>query len=131
MEIAVLDDLSIAAIVFGVIVAVLCLRAGRQRDRFDRHARHSHFYVAYMQSEAWAAKRREKLREAGYRCQRRGSHGGRLEVHHRHYETLGHERMSDLEALCAFHHGIADEERRALNIHRAKERLRSLARTSY
>ena len=36
----------------------------------------------------------------------------KLELHHKHYDTLGNEQDSDLEVLCEACHKVADEERR-------------------
>ena len=42
---------------------------------------------------------------AGGACQRCGARA--TDAHHRHYRTLGRERDSDLEALCADCHAQA------------------------
>lgn len=34
-----------------------------------------------------------------------------LQLHHKHYRTLGNERLQDVEALCVDCHKIADKER--------------------
>jgi len=65
--------------------------------------RFSPFYLAYIRSAAWRARRERALRLAGYRCQVCGE-GGRLEVHHRTYERLGHEADADLTVLCRWCH---------------------------
>lgn len=70
--------------------------------RYRTHT-HSGFYDRYMQSRAWRRKRRRKLRRTGGRCEACGLRG-RLEVHHRTYERLGHERMGDLRVVCVHHH---------------------------
>jgi 5-methylcytosine-specific restriction endonuclease McrA len=53
----------------------------------------------YLKSEHWQEVRKEKLKQAGYKCERCGAKES-LDIHHLHYRTLGHERMSDLQALC-------------------------------
>jgi hypothetical protein len=66
-------------------------------------------YQSYLASEVWQARRAWKLEEADYRCQVCYS-GLDLEVHHRTYARLGHERQNDLTVLCSLchqrHHGI-------------------------
>jgi 5-methylcytosine-specific restriction endonuclease McrA len=69
-------------------------------------------YEEYMRSPEWAARRELALATAGHRCQRCGALGG-LEVHHRHYDSLGAEREEDLEVLCKPCHESADRERAA------------------
>lgn len=81
----------------------------------------SAFYRQYMQSVEWQAKRAQKLKQVGYRCEHRRFIFFRckvrywLEVHHKNYKRLGHERMSDLQALCDHHHDEADKKRQANN----------------
>jgi hypothetical protein len=36
---------------------------------------------------------------------------GELQVHHRHYKTLGREQPEDVEVLCPACHRVADAER--------------------
>lgn len=62
-------------------------------------ARASEVYRIYMQSPEWAERRKAKLTEAGYHCERCPSRE-RLEVHHRSYQNFGRERMEELEVLC-------------------------------
>lgn len=56
-------------------------------------------YRDYMHSDAWRRKARKVRKRAGYRCQNCGKKAP-LEVHHKTYERLGHERMRDLIGLC-------------------------------
>jgi len=60
-------------------------------------------YAEYLQSEHWQHVRRAKLAEAS-ECEAEGKHDGALEVHHKHYDTLGKESLDDLIVLCAKHH---------------------------
>jgi hypothetical protein len=73
-------------------------------------------YQQYLRSPAWRATRVRRLAASGYRCEfvsetdnprhcgaRCGATTG-LEVHHRHYRSLGVERDDDLKVLCGFHH---------------------------
>lgn len=56
-------------------------------------------YHEYLQSEGWKVRRQWKLEAAGDRCQLcDATH--HLQVHHRTYERLGNERISDLIVLC-------------------------------
>lgn len=72
--------------------------------------KHSRLYTQYLRSAQWKLKRLDALQHAGYRCARCHS-GMNLEVHHHHYTTLGRERVTDLEVLCALCHPRADKER--------------------
>jgi hypothetical protein len=81
---------------------------------------HTDQYVSYLKSNQWASKRQEKLESVNYSCDRdvgfnyqEGEDGilrrltdcaGLLEVHHRTYDNLGTEPLSDLTVLCKFHH---------------------------
>lgn len=56
-------------------------------------------YLAYMKSAAWERKRQQAFAHHGRFCHKCGS-TSRLDVHHRTYARLGHERMSDLAVLC-------------------------------
>lgn len=61
-------------------------------------------YLEYLDSPEWFAIRRAAMRRANWKCQRETSasarHEGPLDVHHRHYRTLGCERLDDVEVLC-------------------------------
>jgi hypothetical protein len=72
----------------------------------------SSFYDEYLKSEEWAEFRKDALVAAGYRCRRCGF-AGELDVHHKHYTTLGHESLSDVEVLCRDCHAVADAERKS------------------
>ncbi len=73
-------------------------------------------YRAYIRSEAWRRKTRKVHQRSGYRCERCGASGRRLEVHHKTYRRLGRERMSDLIDLCDqchdYVHGRSDYDPR-------------------
>lgn len=53
----------------------------------------------YLRSLHWRSVRAQKIKETGGKCERCGV-GGSLDIHHLSYKNLGHERMSDLQALC-------------------------------
>jgi 5-methylcytosine-specific restriction endonuclease McrA len=56
-------------------------------------------YADYLESAAWLALRERAIERDGRRC--RLCNGQReLQVHHRTYERIGHERLDDLTTLC-------------------------------
>jgi hypothetical protein len=56
-------------------------------------------YATYLLSPEWQRRRAERVRFAGGRCEL--CFGiGRIEVHHRTYERVGAELLTDLIALC-------------------------------
>lgn len=73
-------------------------------------------YQTYISSPAWrtSAARRAELAASGHRCRicNAGRGTARLEVHHRTYERLGRERVSDLTTLCSDCHRNATEHLR-------------------
>ena len=72
-------------------------------------------YREYLQSPHWKKVRHEALRHANYQCQLCSRKGGCiLQVHHKHYKTLGEESYrDDLIVLCRpcheRHHGVLAE----------------------
>ena len=56
-------------------------------------------YSEYLKTDGWQTRRGRALERAENRCQVCNSED-RLEVHHRTYERLGHERAADLIVLC-------------------------------
>jgi hypothetical protein len=81
---------------------------------------HSKGYSQYvsLESKAWELVRKARLDFAGHRCEWRSLLFVRckavesLQCHHRHYHTLGAERLRDVIMLCAKHHQLADRRRR-------------------
>lgn len=65
-------------------------------------------YKDYMQSQEWKNIRTDKLWQANFRCERCGydGTGESIDVHHKTYERLGNERLSDLEVLCRTCHRL-------------------------
>lgn len=61
-------------------------------------------YLQYLDSQEWWTIRRAAMRRAQFRCEQEKPgdprHEGPLDVHHRHYHTLGCERLEDVEVLC-------------------------------
>ena len=86
--------------------------------------KHSKEYSSYMKSDAWSAKREERLQLDDNRCVMCGRPNGLqkdgvtpvLQVHHICYSNLGNEPMSDLVSLCSGCHK---------KIHKYYRRLRS------
>lgn len=71
-------------------------------------------YVEYLASAAWKRLREAKIESVGGKCERchTSKFSARLEVHHKTYARFKHERLEDLEVLCAEAcHPIADAER--------------------
>lgn len=53
---------------------------------------YSELYLTHLHSEAWKETRRRVIERAGRRCER-CSDMAFLEVHHKHYRTLGREEL--------------------------------------
>ena len=71
-------------------------------------------YPAYLESSLWRAKRRAIKEYYHYRCaycHRSQYDSVIIQVHHKHYDTLYHEKPNDLEVVCnqchAEIHGMA------------------------
>lgn len=56
-------------------------------------------YRDYLLSPQWKLRRLEALKARAFRCQNCRTKKG-LNVHHRHYRTLGAESLEDLDVLC-------------------------------
>ncbi len=56
-------------------------------------------YIDYLQGKWWKGKRLQKLQSVRHRCERCSS-TKKLQVHHKHYKSLGREKNKDLEVLC-------------------------------
>jgi len=57
-------------------------------------------YQEYLtESTRWQLLRSVAFRRADYRCERCKRRTG-LELHHLHYDSIGHEELEDIEALC-------------------------------
>ena len=69
---------------------------------------HSPQYISYLHSAAWSVKRDQVLIRAQHRCEHCERENVPLQVHHRHYRSLGKEKLSDLSALCSECHAAAD-----------------------
>ena len=68
----------------------------------------THDYVTYLTTPEWWSLRRLAMRRAQFQCERQAPgearHEGALELHHKHYRTLGCETLDDVEVLCAACH---------------------------
>ncbi len=60
-------------------------------------------YWEHLRSNGWQQLRTRELKRAGHVCERCGvsSRSRALQVHHRHYRSVGEEQPGDLEVLCA------------------------------
>lgn len=78
-------------------------------------------YRNYIQSDRWAAKKREywasKLIQHCYVCERSDL---TLDLHHKTYKRLGYEKLQDLIPLCREHHEETHKLHRE-NIERRKK----------
>src|SRR5262245_38656430 len=71
----------------------------QKRQKKHKKRRRPVDYKAYINSAEWKEKRRLVFRKQGRKCTDCGK-TSELQVHHKTYERLGHERLSDLEVLC-------------------------------
>jgi len=79
-------------------------------------------YRAYLHTKGWSGRRQPALLRAAGKCERCRNFAP-LQVHHKHYNTLFCERATDIEALCATCHSIADIERATAAYERKIEQL--------
>jgi 5-methylcytosine-specific restriction endonuclease McrA len=57
-------------------------------------------YRQYLQSKHWQEIKTKALAKADGHCQMCGKEHTKLNVHHIHYYTVGHESLEDLLVLC-------------------------------
>lgn len=72
-------------------------------------------YRSFISSPSWRQSRAKlkELKAARYRCRLcNAGKAAQLEVHHRTYARLGHERVSDLTALCRECHRLVTNHQR-------------------
>ena len=67
-------------------------------------------YQRYLSTPEWRRTRAAALQRAGGSCSLDITHTDRLEVHHRVYDRLGAERVSDLVVLCHSCHQLHHRE---------------------
>jgi hypothetical protein len=65
-------------------------------------------YVEYLLSDAWKAKRLQRLELSGHKCESCGR-TKRLEIHHLTYARIFKEALEDLIVLCERHHKLVEE----------------------
>lgn len=61
---------------------------------------------AYLKSDQWQQRRRERLALDHYSCAACGISGVPLDIHHLHYRTYRNEGMEDLVSLCRSCHDL-------------------------
>lgn len=71
----------------------------RKQNRVDLKKLARADYAAYLKSKHWQRVRKHAHEFYGRKCCRCGSKNI-LEVNHRHYNSLGHEKMKDVKLLC-------------------------------
>lgn len=91
----------------------------QQRELASTRAKREH--VRNQQTKRYSELRNAALATAGYRCERCGHKGG-LELHHKHYATLGNERLTDVEMLCRTCHERETQRQQAYRRARWKGR---------
>lgn len=79
-------------------------------------------YEKRIRSAQWKNMRADIARLRGNKCER-CRRGPPLELHHKTYERLGRELLSDLDLLCRVCHQAADRERDKIQAARSAERL--------
>lgn len=67
-----------------------------RRRKTDWDRRHDR----YLRGKHWQTTKSRAIEAVDYRCEWCGRYHRKLQVHHKHYRTLGHERLSDLLVLC-------------------------------
>lgn len=84
-------------------------------------------YDAYLNSAEWRKLRKRALRRAEQRCQLCNGEDD-LHVHHRTYERVGEERITDLTVLCGWCHArFHDVERKVPRAEQYSARWRRVA----
>lgn len=69
-------------------------------------------YRKHITSEKWKKLRERVIAKRGKKCQKCRSTTRPLQLHHKHYDTFGNERMKDVRLLCMDCHIIEDKKRR-------------------
>lgn len=57
-------------------------------------------YKRVLSSDRWRRLKSRLMEKRGSRCESCGAVGVPLDLHHKHYETLGRERHCDVSLLC-------------------------------
>jgi 5-methylcytosine-specific restriction endonuclease McrA len=80
-------------------------------------------YLATLKSQAWRELKERKQEECGFACEICETPSDRLELHHRHYRSIGKEKTTDVQLLCRQCHETEDQKR----IHaRFRQRYRAI-----
>jgi len=79
--------------------------------RVDPKTPYTKDYLATLGSAAWRKLKRKKCEEAEYSCEKCGTWSKSLELHHKHYRTIGREQCCDVLLLCSCCHRIEDGKR--------------------
>lgn len=81
----------------------------RFRDFINDNARKAGYssYEEYLLSVHWRDKKAEYYSQEGKHCKVCGKKNTVIQLHHKHYNSLGKEKISDLVSLCRKHHNIA------------------------
>jgi 5-methylcytosine-specific restriction endonuclease McrA len=87
-------------------------------------------YERHIKSTQWRNSRRAIIKLRGNKCERCPS-TFELDLHHKTYERLGREQLSDLELLCKACHKIADAERMAQGERRSAKALHNAGMNTY
>ena len=87
-------------------------------------------YKDYLKSDDWAQIRIEIITKRKV-CERCGSKN-KLQVHHKHYKNIFHEKPADLELLCGIchqkEHNIKKKPKQHLTKKQKKKAMRDTAR---
>lgn len=75
-----------------------------------QNPRHTPKYLEVLSSERWL-RLKEKILACVKCCEECGEVAERYDLHHIHYETLGHEAEDDVMVVCRPCHERLDEER--------------------
>ena len=72
-----------------------------REEKLDKqtHRKKKVDYKNYLVSKEWYAFRCKVMGDRGYKCEKCGT-SNQLTVHHKHYKSLGHEQLKDVELLC-------------------------------
>lgn len=72
-------------------------------------------YNNYLKSTHWRTLRIKVLKRAGGECEKKGCGRKPTQVHHLTYKRLGHEKLTDLQALCVPCHNNCHPDKRFLS----------------
>jgi hypothetical protein len=87
-------------------------------------------YYEAIQSSHWRNLRNRMIWKHGRTCSRCGFNKiepGAIELHHKHYQTLGEETEDDVELVCKECHPKADAERARQSQARSRRALKEAA----